>query len=152
VFDWAYVPAGTDRRDPLLSPLYGADVDAYTGLDVFMVACELDRLANEAWRMASRLAGRDVPGVDETVGREEPVGQGELVLDDEHFAFEGKGEGGSSCRWLLVPDTIHGYDSLDEREVDDTEMLKDARVKMDKIMGIVGEWLLASPLSGTKSG
>ncbi|KAJ4177023.1 hypothetical protein NW767_015256 [Fusarium falciforme] len=64
VFDWACVPSGTDRRDPMLSPMYGVDVGTYTGLDIFLVSYELNRLANEGWRLASRLAGRTIPGVD----------------------------------------------------------------------------------------
>lgn len=46
--DWTYIPAGTDHRNPMLSPLYGIDAHAYADLDVFVVACELDNLAHEA--------------------------------------------------------------------------------------------------------
>lgn len=61
--------------------------------------------------------------------------------------FEGKSEGGGSCRWLLVPGTVHGYDSL-EKEINDAEMNKDAKAKADKFIGMAGEWLLVGPLSG----
>lgn len=92
-----------------------------------------------------------MPGMGEPVGSEEAAGEGELVLDDERFALEGKSEDGGSCRWLLVPDVIHGYDDPIHKGNDDAEMLKDARIKTDKVISIVGEWLLAGPLSPAKT-
>jgi len=148
IFDWAYIPAGTDRHDPRLSPFYGMKDGVYDGLHVFVIACELDRLANDSWRLASALAGRAVPDVDEAPGQESIGEEGELVLDDERFSFESataQGTPAATCRWLLVPDTIHGYDSFSEREVDDPDMLRDAQAKANKVMDIVGQWVLTGP-------
>lgn len=63
---------------------------------VFVLGYELDMLAHEDWRLVYKLAGRRVE-VD-VVGREEVAGKGELVLDDERFFYEVKGEDGSCYR------------------------------------------------------
>ncbi|KAK4142567.1 Alpha/Beta hydrolase protein [Dichotomopilus funicola] len=152
LFDWAYVTPGQRCDDPLLSPYY-ADREMLPK-DVFLVACELDMLAAEAWRMACRWAGRRVPGREEKVGRMEVVGgpgkKGEGVLvgeEDEKYAWEEvKEEDGSRVRWLLVPDTVHGFDQEEIEQVvtGDEEFAADARVKRGKVMGIMAEWLKES--------
>ncbi|KAH8882943.1 alpha/beta-hydrolase [Thozetella sp. PMI_491] len=144
VFDWAYLPTGQSTKDPLLSPVYVAS-EALPD-NIFVVGCELDLLSHEAWRLASRLASRPVPSMDEPVGRKEAAEKGELILDDERFHFEETSDG-KRYRWLLVPDTIHGFDQGIERLVrGDTTLLEDARVKTDKTISIIGDWLLSGPL------
>ncbi|KAJ4423539.1 hypothetical protein N0V82_001864 [Gnomoniopsis sp. IMI 355080] len=139
LFGWAYVNPGTDTRDPLLSPMYADGQDLPRR--VWLIGCELDLLAHEAWRMASRLAGKPVPGMDEKVGKEETTPQGELILEgDERFAWEQK-TAGREYRWLLVPDVLHGFDMpLPEirREIVEGE---DASIKTEKLMGLIAEWL-----------
>jgi hypothetical protein len=108
-----------------------------------MLGAELDILAQEAWRAACRWGGRRVPEVAEIPGKEEFLGEGELVLDDEQFAWEDKASG---VRWLLVPDTVHAFDqSFIGLIVRDKVLVEDATIKTDKTMRIIGEWLLEGP-------
>ncbi|KAJ4388767.1 hypothetical protein N0V93_006227 [Gnomoniopsis smithogilvyi] len=139
LFGWAYVSPGMDTRDPLLSPMYADRQDLPPR--VWLIGCELDLLAHEAWRMASRLAGKQVPRMDQKVGKEETAPRGELILGgDERFAWEEKIEGGE-YRWLLVPDVLHAFDMpLPEIRRDATER-EDAEPKTEKLMGLIAEWL-----------
>jgi acetyl esterase/lipase len=111
-FRWSYIPVGHDLRDPLLSPFFASRSDLPP--HVFLVGAELDHLAHEAWRMASKLAGRAVPAVTEVVGQRGPAQDNEaLILDDDRFAFERVDAGGrQSVRWLLVPDEVHGFGKM----------------------------------------
>ncbi|KAJ6453121.1 Alpha/Beta hydrolase protein [Mycena sanguinolenta] len=144
-FSWCYLPVGQKYRDPLISPLY-APHDVLPK-QIFVIACELDFLAHEAWRFASKLAGRMEPGMDEPVGRVDPVGKGELILDDERFHFEAKTADGGNYRWLLVPDAVHGFDEPRISELSrDTAMAEDTAMKREKVISMIGEWLLAGPL------
>jgi acetyl esterase/lipase len=56
LFEWAYVPAGQDLRDPLLSPMYAARERLRAR--VCIITAEMDCLAEEGREMARRLAGR----------------------------------------------------------------------------------------------
>ncbi|KAJ7228134.1 Alpha/Beta hydrolase protein [Mycena haematopus] len=139
-FNWCYRPVGHDARDPLLSPLYAPR--AALPAHVFVVACELDFLAHEAWRFAAKLAGRVEPRIDEVAGRAEIAGKGELILDDERFHFEA-----GTYRWLLVPDVVHGFDEARVGRLSrDPVMAEDMGIKTDKVIALIGEWLLAGPL------
>ena len=147
VFDWAYIPRGQDPGDPLLSPIYAPP--EHLPPSVFLIGCELDMLAGEAWRMIRGLAGRETGGVEEKVGREDVVvGKGELILDDERFCFEERGAG-RDYKWLLVPDTIHGFDQNIETIVRDKELLEDARLKTAEVQRTIGEWLFAGPFAAS---
>ncbi|KAL1866456.1 hypothetical protein VTK73DRAFT_4690 [Phialemonium thermophilum] len=139
-FDWAYIPAGHDLRDPLLSPVF-AQAEALPK-NVFMIACELDMLAHEAWRLVCRLAGREVSG--KMVGREELSPPGSLILDDPRFHFEERRRGGN-YKWLLVPDSVHGFDQEMDQIARDEEMTKDAKVRRGKMQRLIGDWLFAGP-------
>jgi len=149
VFDWAYIPRGQDLADPLLSPIYAPP--EHLPSSVFMIGCELDMLAGEAWRMIRRLAGRGMNGVEEMAGREEVVaGKGELILDDQRFCFEERKSGRTNYKWLLVPDTIHGFDQTNiEVMVRDKELLEDARLKTAESQKAIGEWLFAGPFAAS---
>ncbi|KDN64095.1 hypothetical protein CSUB01_05113 [Colletotrichum sublineola] len=140
-FDWAYTVPGGSSRDPLLSP-YFASKDALPKR-VFILSCELDMLAHEGQRLIHKLAGRPPPPA--TVGKQETVGKGELILDDERFHFEVSNADGSAYRWLLVPDTIHGFDQHLEAFIRDPELLEDAKIKTQKTIKIIGEWVLQAP-------
>ncbi|KAI9871825.1 MAG: hypothetical protein M1823_008334 [Watsoniomyces obsoletus] len=56
-FNWGYVPAGIDKKHPLLSPIY-APKDAFAAQKMFFVGAEYDYLCTEASNMAEKLAGR----------------------------------------------------------------------------------------------
>ncbi len=142
-FNWSYLPPGQSAKDPLLSPFYAPPESLPD--NIFLVGCELDLLSHEAWRMAAQLAGRKVPMLDQPVGREEAGADGELVLDDERFHFEEVSEG-KRYRWLLVPDSVHGFDQKIEALARDPTMLKDKYAKTDKVIDLVGKWLLDGPL------
>lgn len=111
-FRWSYIPVGHDLRDPLLSPLFASRADLPP--HIFLVGAELDHLAHEAWRMASKLAGRAVPALTQAVGQRGLARDNDaLVLDDDRFAFEQVDAGGrQSVRWLLVPDEVHGFGKM----------------------------------------
>ena len=138
-FDWAYIPAGHDLGDPLLSPFF-AD-RALLPPHLFILGVELDQLAHEDWRLACKLAGRDIPTTPK-VGQEEPAEKGGLILNDERFSFEQIEKGGeNSVRWLLVPDQIHGFDTIPPRMHEAAEARHDAHLKTEAYKKLLGEWL-----------
>jgi acetyl esterase/lipase len=136
MFDWAYIPVGHNLRDPLLSPIFAARESLPPW--VFMIACELDMSSHEAWRMASRLAGRAEPLMEEKVGREESGKLGELEFVDERFAWEVRERG---VRWLLLPDVVHGFDRIPPSMLGDETTVHDAETKSIKVIKEIGEWL-----------
>ncbi|VBB76877.1 Putative Acetyl-hydrolase [Podospora comata] len=143
-FNWAYLNPGTDLHDTLLSPAH-AKREALPK-NIFMIGCELDMLAPEAWRMICSLAGKRVPRENEVVGRQMTAKEGELIMDnDDPYAWEEviKMDGGARYKWLLVPDQVHGFDqdSIGHMVGNDVKCLKDAKMKTDKMIEIIGGWL-----------
>lgn len=55
MYDWAYVPAGQNLRDPLLSPLFATREQIPHPL--FVITAEKDSLCKEGWMLARGLAG-----------------------------------------------------------------------------------------------
>ena len=53
-FSWGYVPANTNRKDPLLSPIFAER--AHLPPKVCLIGCELDILCKESEDMAENLA------------------------------------------------------------------------------------------------
>ncbi|KAK4184807.1 hypothetical protein QBC35DRAFT_416198 [Podospora australis] len=147
-FNWAYLYPGTSCHEPLLSPIYARREDLPK--NIFMIACEMDLLAAESWRMISKLAGKRVPLPEEAVGKQDPGKKGELITHhDERFTWEVKNEEeGMRYKWLLVPDAVHGYDqdSIGTIMRGDKEGMEDAVIKTEKVARMVGEWLLEGPL------
>ncbi|KAK0670290.1 Alpha/Beta hydrolase protein [Cercophora samala] len=144
LFNWAYLNPGTDLYDTLLSPAH-AKREALPK-NIFMIACELDMLAPEAWRMICSLAGKRVPRDDEVIGRQIPAKEGELITDkDDRYAWEEvvKTDGGARYKWLLIPDQIHGFDqdSIGHMVGKDEKFLLDAQMKTDKMIEAIGDWL-----------
>lgn len=155
-FDWGYIPQGQDLRDPLLSPAYAAAgaLPPFVGV----VACELDMLAHESWRLACRLSreGGNKERVVPRRGQEEElewrvvgnargevvVGKGELAGEgDERYGFEERWEGGG-VKWLLVPDVLHGFDNVHIRAVvGGVEAMEDAVVKTGLYVDEMARWL-----------
>ncbi|KUI65568.1 Acetyl esterase [Cytospora mali] len=144
VFDWSYIPVGHDVRDPLLSPVYAER--SSLPRRIWLVGCELDMLGHECWRLACRLAGREVPGLDQPIGQEEPEQSGEagalIIGEDDRFSWEEKDRDGE-IKWLCVPDVIHGFDMSGVRGSDE-KALEDARLKRDQIIKMAGEWLFGT--------
>ncbi|KAI0019207.1 alpha/beta-hydrolase [Xylariomycetidae sp. FL0641] len=142
MFNWGYIPVGQDLEDPLLSPAFAAR-DALPP-HLFVINAELDQLAHEGWRTACKMAGRPVPAFTDKVGQEKPAEtKGQLILDDERFAFEQVSEDGkSSVRWLLVPDQVHGFDQLlTEGQHGGEESRRDAEMKTEATLKVIGDWL-----------
>jgi hypothetical protein len=106
-------------------------------------------LAKESQDCASRLAhargGSGIPVADSEIarcGRSEPGKPGELELEDKRFAWQETFPDGS-VRWLLVPDVLHGFDSLPMRErLGGEETIKDAELKTEAYCKLLGDWLL----------
>ncbi|XXG95508.1 hypothetical protein Hte_001772 [Hypoxylon texense] len=140
VFTGSYISPGTNLKDVRLSPCF-APRDTLPP-HIFFVGVELDQLAHETWRMANKFAGRPEPTFTDKVGQEKPSAEkGQLILDDERFAFEHVDEDKKrSVRWLLVPDQVHGYDRI-PKEWHDKESLEDAKLKEIASQKILGEWL-----------
>lgn len=79
MFNWAYIPLGHDRRDPILSPHF-APRDKLPGKLAFF-GCEYDLLCTEARKMAEKLAGGPQQSADEW---EKDGIKWELIKEVEH--------------------------------------------------------------------
>jgi acetyl esterase/lipase len=135
VFDWAYIPYGTNMRNPLICPIFSKREDLPK--HVCLVAAELDFLAFESWKLACKLANKPIPGT--MAGRQEVAKTQELELQDERFHWESKETG---VKWLLVPDVIHAFDMKPPgRLVSDPETARDGDAKALKVIHNLGEWL-----------
>ncbi|EFX02341.1 alpha beta hydrolase fold protein [Grosmannia clavigera kw1407] len=141
VFDWAYIRGVKDvsgiLRNSLLSPAYLSREELPPF--VFFIACELDMLSMESLRKVSQLAGRPQPDDDAVVGCGEIGKPDELILNDERFSFETRTES-SSYRWLLVPDSTHGFDQAFANSTD-------ALQKLELSQAVIAEWLLSGPFA-----
>jgi acetyl esterase/lipase len=140
-FLWSYPTTGQDLCNPLISPIY-CDRDELPP-HIFFIAAELDLLAHEAWEMASKCAGRQVPDKAVRTGQEAPAREtGALILDDEKFYFHFADESGKSVRWLLVPDVIHSFDHISSFMQGSQQAADDAGAKTVAYQRLLGEWLL----------
>lgn len=140
-FDWSYIPVGHDLRDPLLSAVFVDRADLPGR--VWVIGCELDMLGHEAWRLACRLTGRQVPALDQPIGQEAPEESGELgaliTAGDQRFAWEEKNRDGE-VKWLCVADAGHAFDMPGALGADE-KTSEDGRLKRDAIIRMAGEWL-----------
>lgn len=140
-FNWAYVHVGQDTRDPLLSPLFAER--GSLPRRIWLIGCELDMLGHEAWQMACKLTGRQVPGLDQPIGQAELESSGKLGAlitgGDERFAWEEKDQDGE-VRWLCMSDTAHGFE-MSSVLTSDEKTIEDGILKRDTIIEMMGEWL-----------
>lgn len=84
-FNWAYIPQGTDRKTPLLSPIFAKKEDLPP--KVCMFGCEFDLLCKEAEDMADILADKEDGGkksLTEGIGWEKGNVRWEKMLGWEH--------------------------------------------------------------------
>lgn len=141
IFDWSYINVGQDLRDPLLSP-YFAERESFPKR-MWIIGCELDLLGHEAWRLACKLAGREVPGLDEPIGQQDLVEGGKpgvlVAQGDQRYAFEEKSRFGE-VKWLCVPDAGHGFDVAEQMRAD-AVTVQDGQLKRDQLIKMTGEWL-----------
>lgn len=154
-FKWLYAPYGVDMRDPILSPAWATRKSLPPR--IFFIQAELDILLGENWRMACRLAGREVPALDGMGGRLEPWGvQGADAVcdvlagrapsgaenwtdeDSSRFSWEDEPSG---VRWLLVPDVVHGFEISFPKYMLDDATEADAKAKGEVITQEIGKWL-----------
>lgn len=87
MFNYAYVPAGTDYRNPLLSPAYAARDKLPEKL--CLIGCEYDMLCEEAKDMAEKLAEQE---------------EGEKRVSPDGNSWE-KGR----IRWEFITEAEHGF-------------------------------------------
>lgn len=112
IFNWAYIPPGQDKADPLLSPIYAAN-NRELPQRVFFVAAEWDYLEHEANVMARLLAG---------------------VEDAEELGFDWERNG---VRWRTVPEVVHSWTHIDLKGEDEVMRLKG----LDGLYQDVADWL-----------
>ncbi|MCJ1410905.1 hypothetical protein MMC19_004992 [Ptychographa xylographoides] len=116
-FNWGYIPQGTDRTDPLLSPIF-AKRDTLPP-KICLIGCEYDLLREEAEDLAGILAQAE-PGERKSL----PVGEG----------WE-KG----NIRWEKVLGQEHGFNQ--------TPIMGDAQREVDRVKrayemyDVVADWL-----------
>jgi acetyl esterase/lipase len=91
MFNAGYIAPGTDRTDPLLSPIYAERKDL--PLKVFIIGCEWDMLCPEAEEMAEDLATHEE-------GEKTPLAAGR----------DGWKKG--NLQWELIPETEHGFNQM----------------------------------------
>ncbi|MCJ1476663.1 hypothetical protein MMC13_005331 [Lambiella insularis] len=115
--NWAYIPQGTDRVDPLLSPIFANREDLPRNICMF--GCEFDLLREEAEDMANIIA-------DKEIGEKKSLKIGE-------------GWEKGNVRWEKVLGEEHGFDQM--RKFFD-KVAEEARLQRSREMyDDVAEWL-----------
>ena len=115
MFNWAYIPAGQDKRDPLLSP-YFAPRDKLPP-KMFFLGCEYDILCREALEMAEKVAEGE---------------SGEKRSTGDNSWEKG------GIRWEMLEGCEHGFNQTPEK---DGQKLKAKRAKQDAMQASVAKWL-----------
>ncbi|MCJ1486180.1 hypothetical protein MMC06_006356 [Schaereria dolodes] len=115
LFNWGFIPEGTDRTDPSLSPFFAKK--EHLPKNVCLVGCELDILCRAAEDMAEKLA------------------RGE---EGERKDFtEGSGWEVGSVRWEKLLGQEHGFDHVVEKGEREVDRLKVTKEVHDR----VADWL-----------
>lgn len=116
-FNWGYIPQGTDRKEPLLSPIYAKKKNLPP--NVCMFGCELDLLCKEAEDMANSLADKENA--------------------EKRTLVKGNGWEKGNVRWEKMLGWEHGFDHLQIRGNKEREA---ARVQATHDMhDAAAEWL-----------
>jgi acetyl esterase/lipase len=119
LFDWGYVPAGTDFSLPLLSVKNAKPEDLPPW--IYTISAEYDMLAQEACEMMCKLAGIEEP------------------TEEERYEFNR-----GTYRWKLTRDVVHGF-----THVTVGWEIPPMRVDMlEKVVDEVGEWLERGAFAG----
>lgn len=116
LFDWAYIPVGQDRTEPLMSPIYATK--EMLPSKIFFIGVEYDCLCQEGNIMAKKLAG---------------------VENDPSFTG-GEAWEKNGIKWWMVPDLQHGFNLIPakgEEEIRRKAVTKEMYSKM-------AEWLKSS--------
>jgi len=112
--EWAYVRYGQDRTDPRLSPIY-AD-PATLPCHIYFITAQYDKLCQEAFNMAKRLA------------------RCETASEEEDWNING-------IRWERLPNEVHGFIEAGWR----AELFGGTdlpwKKEVEDVLGRVGEWL-----------
>jgi acetyl esterase/lipase len=116
MFNWAYIPAGTDKRDPLLSPYFAPREKLPKKM--FFMGCEYDMLCQEALDMA------------------ENVAQGES--GEKRTAANGDSWEKGGIRWELLRGLEHGFNQTPPKNEQDG---KKKRKRQDEMQASVAKWL-----------
>jgi acetyl esterase/lipase len=91
MFDVGYIAPGTDRTDPVLSPIFADRTDLPE--KIFIIGCEYDMLCPEAEDMAEDLALHED-------GERAPLGEGRV------------GWRKGNVQWELIEGVIHGFNQV----------------------------------------
>jgi len=115
LFNWGYIPAGTDLRNPLLSPTF-ANLDIFPP-KICLIGCEWDMLCGESEQLATKLA-IEFGGDKKALG----VGNGW-----EH----------GNVRWEKVMGQVHGFDHRSGPGKEESARIQRANELHDSL----AEWL-----------
>jgi acetyl esterase/lipase len=115
LFDWGYVSAGQDLRDPLLSPIYAKRESLPPR--IFIIGAEYDVLCHEAEVMALRLAGH---------GPFPEVGSGD--------SWEREG-----IKWRKVLDVQHAFTHVKKRGRQEAQRKKQCKDLYKEMAGWLRE-------------
>lgn len=113
LFDYAYISTGTDRRDPLLSPIYAPREKLPE--NIFLIGAEEDVLCKPAELMINELAGKE---------------KGDRVGDENNWVKGG-------IAWRKVMDRQHGFTHmhLEGKEEEDRKKV------CNELYGQIADWL-----------
>jgi len=116
MFQWGYVSPGTDRRNPLLSPIYAAR--NHLPEKIYIMGCEYDMLCPEGKATARKLATH------------EPGEKQEFNGDDDWQ------KGG--VRWQLLKGLEHGFNAIPGKSAAENKERKERQLEMQ---AEVAKWL-----------
>jgi acetyl esterase/lipase len=129
LFSWAYIPQRTDKKHPLLSPIY-APRSAFAAKKMFFVGAEYDYLCQEANVMARMLAGTFEEGRDTDVS-----------------GFEDSWEK-DGVRWRMCRGVQHGFTHSGKKG----EQEKNRKVVMEELYKEMARWLKDEVWGGKANG
>lgn len=116
MFQWAYIPAGTDKRDPLLSPYFAPREKLPKKM--FFLGCEYDLLCQEAHDMAEKWA--------------------EAESGEKSTAQNGDSWEKGGIKWELLRGCEHGFNQTPPNNEEDAKV---KRAKQEAMHESVAKWL-----------